>query len=141
MRILRSLLLVAILAACNGCPAPIPVGPGPAVGDAGLAPDVFTSKILNCRLPVVAVERDDALGDVRGCLLLGERAIVAGCLVNKTSQYQPTSVGCVARDLGAKANAAYLAGSTDPNDKEVADVVRTWISDHRLGFVSVEVSQ
>lgn len=142
--LLRLSLLACILGAWSACPQPVPVGPGPAVADAGQPPDRFTGKTINCRLPVVAAERDDAMGDARSCLLMGDGTDAANppvyaCLVNKTSQYHPESVACVTRDLGARANAAYLAGSTDPNDKIVANEVRAWIQDHKLGFVSVEV--
>ena len=124
--VMRGLALVALLA-LSACSQP---APRPTVVDAG-PQDVFTGGLANCRLQVVEVERDSAMSDVRGCLV-GD--VVDACLVKQAGQYRPDTVACVARDLGARANAAYLAGSTDPLDKRVADAARAWIFSHDVRF-------
>jgi hypothetical protein len=121
----RALWLVSL--AVLACSQPTP---RPPIVDAAVV-DVFTGSVANCRLEVVAVERDSAMPDVRGCLVSDA---VDSCLVALAGQYRPDAVACVARDLGARANAAYLAGSSDPLDKRMADATRNWIVNHQLGY-------
>ena len=114
-------------------PTPTPVGPP--TGDLFAVQHIF-----NCRLPVVAVERDSAMIDVRACLLDGTEGAVTACTIEQAGQYNPATVACLVRDVGARANSAALAGTPDPNDAIVAEAARRWISSHNVGYVSVEVS-
>lgn len=109
--------------------------PRPTAFDAGPS-DLFTAKIFNCRLDVVAIERDSAVVDVGRCLLGHDRDYPdpPACLVHQAGQYKPDTVVCVTRDMGAAANAAVLAGSTDPDDATIANVVRDWIRSERMGL-------
>ena len=125
----RIVALAALL--IFACAAPQPT-PTPPVGPA----DLFTGKIFNCHLAVVAVERGSAVVDVKRCLLGNDTANPqpAACLVAQAGQYAADTVACVARDLGASANAAVLAGSTDPTDSQVANAARDWIRAEGLGL-------
>ena len=140
-RLLFSLLAFGALAGiCQNCtepqPGPVPF-PSP-VADAAPqvdapvppAPDRFTAKIFDCHLDVVAVERDSAKPDVRRCLAA---ATAITCLLG-IGQYNDATVACLARDIGAKANADVLAGSTNPEDAAVADGARWFIIQEHLGY-------
>jgi hypothetical protein len=112
--------------ACGTFPPPVPTPP---VADAGPS-DVFTGQIFDCHA-VPLGERGDALAPVDGCLASG---YTAECLVDLTIKYPfalPT-VACLARDLGASANASVLAG--DPTQQSKADNARAWIASHALGY-------
>jgi hypothetical protein len=138
--VIRLLPLLALLA----CVHPSPPA---TTTDAGVS-DLFTAYLttakfhaFNCALPVVAVERDAARGDITTCLLKGAAEDVEACTVKQaTSNYDKVSVACGVRDIGAQRNAAYLAGNQDPADKAAADAARQWIHDHWAAYVSVEVS-
>ena len=137
LAIVVAAFLVLVALATNGCSQPKPKPtPGP---DAGVV-DMFAGKIWNCRLPVVAAERDSAVGDVRWCLLQGPQPEpVNACAVKQaTANYAPTTVACLVRDVGARCNAAYLAGAADPAEKACADAARAWITGHAVGYISVE---
>lgn len=126
MRIL--LALAALLAACSQ-PAP-----RPPIVDSGLK-DLFTGKVFNCRLDVVAVERDSAMVTVKGCLVEDSPYTPAApCLVKQTGQYKADTVACVARDLGASANAAVNAGVATPDERLMAVAAREWVRNERLGY-------
>lgn len=132
------LFVLFALLITSGCSQPAPK-PTPVQADAGVV-DMFSGKVWNCRLPVVDVERDSAVGDVRACLTIATD--VNACAVKQaTTNYQPVSVACVLRDVGARCNAAWLAGATDPAEKTCADAARSWVADHHLGYISVEASQ
>jgi hypothetical protein len=123
---LTLLLLAAIGCAPSlGCAQvqPVPTPPVPT--------DEFTKKVFNCHLEIVGVERDTAMPDVHRCLLVGT---TDHCLSTMAVQYQLDTIACVARDLGSRANAAVLAGSTDPNDELMAAQARGWISSHQAGY-------
>lgn len=124
--------MLALLAAVPGCAQPTP---RPTVADAGPS-DLFTGQIFNCRLPVVAVERDHAMIDVKRCLLGQDRSYPQppACLIDQAGQYKPDTVVCVTRDMGAAANAAVLAGSTDPDDALIANAARDFIRSERVGL-------
>ena len=120
------LLLAAIGCAPSlGCTPvqPQPIPPGPA--------DIFQGATFNCHLPIVATERESAQPDVTNCLV---GAGATDCLVGQAKQYNPATVACLTRDIGANANAAVLAGSKDPNDELVADQARNFIVQHQLGY-------
>lgn len=112
-------------------PAPVPTPVADAAPVDAPVSDIFTGRIFNCHLDIVATERDSAMPDVKRCLVL---AGAASCLVHQASQYQPDTVACVARDMGARANAAVLAGSTDALDELIAAQARGFISSERLGY-------
>lgn len=120
-------VLAIIVGTCLGsaCPQPLPPTPPPTPGD------IFTAKVFDCRLPVVAVERDSCRPSVRACLL---DTAPTECLVQFAAEYNPASIACVARDEGASANANVLAGSADPADKTMADATRRFILDHAMGY-------
>ena len=115
-------VLACALIGCGHTPPPAPVP---------TTSDVYTSKVFDCHLAVVALERDSATVDAGRCLL---GVAPTDCLVGLASTYQPDSVACAVRRLGADANAAVLAGSTDPNDKIVADAARAWFNAERVGL-------
>lgn len=131
MAAVRLLVTLALVASCSQ-PAPKPT---PVQADAGVV-DMFTGKIWNCRLNVVAIERDSARGDIAHCLdQWPDAEAVNACTIKQaTTNYQPVTVACGVRDIGASRNAAYLAGSTDPADKAEADAARAWIYSHQLGY-------
>lgn len=129
------LLVLAATTACTGPqPVPTPPGPGPAPAPDAAPPAPFTAKIFNCHLPVVSVERDSAAGDVSYCLDGSSSQAVDSCVALKLGQYNDTTTACLIRDLGADANAAVLAGSTDQGDRVRADNARAWILEHQLGY-------
>jgi hypothetical protein len=132
----RLALLAAVLAFA-GCvplpptPVPTPVADAaPIDAPAPIPADRFTRKVFDCHLDVVAVERDSAKGDVGYCLAA---ATTISCLI-KLGQYNDATVACLARDLGAKANADVLAGSTNPDDAAKADGARWFILTEQLGY-------
>jgi hypothetical protein len=132
------LLPILVLFACSQCSQP---APKPTQLDAGVS-DMFSGKIINCALPVVKVERDSALGDIRGCLLKSDAADVNACAVKQAvGNYSTATVACLIRDVGARANSAYLASEPDPSNKVVADASRAWIYSHAIGYISVEGAQ
>ena len=48
--------------------------------------------------------------------------------------FDAATVACVARDLGASANAAVLSGVASNTDIATARNARAWIVDHHLGY-------
>jgi hypothetical protein len=111
-----------------GCVVPLPPAPpGPPVVDAGPA-DVFTGQIFDCR-GVPLSERGNALAPVGDCLASG---YTPECLVDLVVTFAPATVACLARDLGASANASVLAG--DATQLPKADHARAWITAHALGY-------
>ena len=122
------LLLIALLA--TACTHPIP-GPTPVPTQDASAPDLFAGKVFDCHLDIVRTERDAAMPDVKGCLVA---ITTAHCLVTLAVQYQQDTVACVARDLGANANAAVLAGHDVATNKPIADAARFWIQAEGLGY-------
>jgi hypothetical protein len=129
---MRILLIALLASACTQPqPGPAPV-PGP-IADAAPAPvvDLFTGKVFDCHLDIVRTERDSAMPDVKGCLVA---ITTAHCLVTLAVQYQQDTVACVARDLGASANAAVLAGQDAATNKPIADAARFWIQAEGLGY-------
>jgi hypothetical protein len=136
MTYLRTVLLALVFGAvagmCQNCTQPQP-GPAPVptpVADAAPPSDRFTAKVFDCHLDVVAVERDSATSDVAYCL---SGSSTFSCLLGM-GQYNDATVACLARDLGAKANANVLAGSADPADKAKADGSQWWITIEQLGY-------
>jgi hypothetical protein len=120
-----------VLLALAGCPVP---QQRPTILDGG--PDLFTGQIFNCRMEVVATERDSAMVDVKRCLL-GQDTVNPSpptCLVAQAAQYKPDTVACVARDLGASSNAAVVSGMATDDEKTMAGTARAWISRERLGY-------
>ena len=73
----------------------------------------------------------DAKPGVLSCL---SQAGAPDCLFLRAIENTPDVVSCLARDLGADANAAVLAGSTDPVDVAVANAARNFISSQHLGY-------
>ena len=109
-------------------PAPIPVPVADASPVDAPVSDIFTGKVFDCHGFDLDV-RNDTLPIVAGCL---KTAAVVACLT--TVQRAPALVACLVRDVGANANAAVLAGSTDPADEIVADQARGFISSHQVGY-------
>ena len=140
------IVALAILFFCmmlSGCPQPIPPpipGPTPASADAGaidtassdvpVTSDPFKGKDFDCHLPVVAVQYTEASPKVGACLDLPPLACLSGLL----SSYDPATVACLVRDLGAEANSAVLAGTASGNDGTVATNSRIFINSEDLGF-------
>ena len=122
-RLVLALVSLGAFARCT------PTQPGPA--PVPTPTDRFTARIFDCHLPIVAVERESAQPDVTKCLVRGG---ATACLVDQAAQYNPATVTCLVRDIGANANAAVLAGSTDPNDELAADQARAFIVSHQLGY-------
>lgn len=129
-------LLFALGPACATWPTPVPNA------DAGQvdapAPSVFTGQVFDCREPVVAVERESARIEVGACLR-GEApgtcpAEPIACLACEARQYNPTTVACVARDMGADANAEALANPADAVAKAMADAARSFVLTENLGY-------
>ena len=129
---MRALIALAALIALVGCPVP---APRPTILDGGPS-DLFTGKIFNCHLDVVAAERDSAMVDVKRCLLGQDTAHPdpSACLVAQAAQYAPDTVACVTRDLGASSNAAVVSGQATDDEKTMAGAARSWISGERLGL-------
>ena len=92
--------------------------------------DSFSFGIFDCRQNVVKIERDSARADSRACLLSSN---VDACLVHQAERYNPASVACATRDLGAEANADWLA-TQNPASEVVANAAREWISARALGY-------
>jgi len=133
----RLLVLFCFLVGCP-VPQPVPVPPGPQpVADAARkdapASDIFTAKIFDCHAGVVAVERESASSDVSYCLAGSTSASVDACIL-KLGQYNNATVACLIRDLGADANAAVLAGSSDTTARVWANNARAWIIEHAIGY-------
>jgi hypothetical protein len=121
-RIIVALLCFGMATGCTQPrPGPVPV-PTPIT-------DRFSARVFDCRQDVVAVERDSAKPDVGDCLA---KATPTVCLLT-LGQYNDATVACLARDLGATANARVLAGSTDPADAAKADGARSFINEY-MGF-------
>lgn len=104
--------------------------PPPTSSDAGIN-DLFTGVVFDCHLDIVHTEYDEAKTDINRCLQL---AGTTDCLVNQASQYNPATVACLARDLGADANASVLSGSTIAADQAMANNARYFINLHQLGY-------
>jgi len=119
--------MLAALLIC-GCVQPLPPAPpGPPAADASPA-DVFTGQVFDCHAVLVG-ERGNAVAPVGDCLISG---YTAECLVDLVVTFAPSTIACLARDLGSSANAAVLAG--DPTQKPKADNARSWITSHALGY-------
>ena len=116
---------------CSGCPQPLPHPvPGPApVSDA--ARDLFTGQVFDCHGVLVVKERANSLGPVGDCIVSDR---FPGCLTGLTTSFAVATVACVARDLGAGANAAVLSGTGTTNDAMTANNVRSWILAEHLGY-------
>ena len=120
------LAVLAGLALGTACPQPLPpTPPGPQPGD------VFTGQVFDCRAPIVAAERVAASVPVHNCLM---DTAPTECLVLFATDYNPATIACVARDIGASANAAVLAGSMLPADTRMADAARGFIVREGMGF-------
>lgn len=142
----RTLLLAGCLTvlawtACPG-PQPIPSPPGPpapgpqpvadaAVLDVPLPLPLFDHKVFDCHQDAVKAVYQAAKPDVKKCLV---QASASSCLVDLATQGDPATVACLARDLGADANAAVLAGSTDPGDAVAAAAARDFINSQVIGY-------
>jgi hypothetical protein len=122
--------ICVVLLCFFGCVHPQPIPSPVPVADAAPAIDRFTGKVFDCHLDVVAIERDSAKPDVDRCLAAGTPTT---CPVD-LGQYSDATVACLARDLGAAANARVLKGSTDPSDTAKASGARSWINSERLGY-------
>ena len=136
---MRSLSLVPgflalLLTACPG-PQPVPTPLGPSADastvDAPLPIPIFSRKVFDCHQDVVRVSYQGAKAGVGTCLA---QAGAPDCLVARAAESSPDVVACLARDLGASANAAVLAGSTDPNVATTAAAARLFIESQVLGF-------
>ena len=110
----------------DAAPQPVP----PATSDAAL-PDPFAGQIFDCH-SVTLAQRKASLTPVGACLAAG--GCVACCLSNAVSGsvLGLASVACVARDLGASANAAVLSG--DSSQAPTANNARSWITSEKLGY-------
>ena len=120
--------------ACTGTqPLPTPIGPATDAAslDAPLPLPAFDHKVFDCRLDIVKIEYDGAKPDVKKCL---SSTGAPDCLVKQAGQHDPATVACLARDLGGVANAAVLAGSSDPVDATVAAAARSFINSQTLGY-------
>lgn len=126
---LLGLTLALTLAAC-ATPRPVPT-PLPDSGSVDAHSDIFTSQVFDCHLTTVAVERESASVDVGACL---RKSAPTTCLVGLVGSYRSESVACVARDLGADANASFVADPGDADAKVVADAARTFILSEKLGY-------
>ena len=126
----RSLGWLALLLCLAGCPQPLPpTPPGPTpVVDAGPV-DQFSNGVYDCRALIVASQRASAAEPVGVCLANG-----SACLVDLLVSFDAATVACVARDLGASANAAVLSGVASNTDIATARNARAWIVDHHLGY-------
>lgn len=120
---LAAIALGVLFAAACPQPLPPPQPPQPA--------DVFTGVLFDCHLPVVLAEREAVKPPVRACYLsAGPRA----CLVGLVGQFNVTSVACLARDVGASANADSVANPADATAKAIADAARTFITEEGMGY-------
>jgi len=125
-----------VFSTCSGA-QPLPSPPGPVPADAASSADaplplpIFDHKVFDCRQAVVVVEYQGAKPDIKRCLSL---AGAPDCLVEQAGQYNPATVACLARDLGADANAAVLAGSASSVDVAVAASARDFINSQLLGY-------
>ena len=137
---LAILLFFVMLGGClHPAPPPVP-GPTPAPADAGTvdtAPsdvpatsDPFKGRDFDCHLPVVASQYTEASPKVGACLSSPPLACLSGLL----SSYDPATVACLVRDLGAAADSAVLAGTASGNDGTVATNARLFINAEDLGF-------
>lgn len=135
---MKSILLAVVLLALSCAHT----SPTPTAADAGIN-DLFTGVVFDCHLDIVKVERDGAKPDIARCLQIAgteETTIenmarmASECLVNQAGQYNPATVACLSRDLGADANASVLAGSNIVVDKTMADNARAFINLHQLGY-------
>ena len=140
------IVALAILFFCmmfSGCPQPIPPpvpGPTPIPADAAAADtapadvpsssDPFKGRDFDCHLPVVASQYTEASPKVGACLSSPPLACLSGLL----SSYDPATVACLVRDLGAAADSAVLAGTASGNDGTVATNARLFINAEDLGF-------
>ena len=120
--------------ACPG-PQPIPTPIGPvadaAVADAPLPAPLFDHKVFDCHQAAVKAAYQAAKPGVKTCLA---QAGTVDCLILRASDSSPDAVACLARDLGADANASVLAGSTDPVDLTAANAARSFINSQHLGY-------
>lgn len=135
-------LLIALLAlahflslsACPG-PQPVPTPIGPVADaspvDAPLPIPAFDHKVFDCRADVVKAEYQVAKPAIKTCL---SSSSAPDCLAGKVGTYDAATVSCLARDLGADANAAMLVGSTDPADALAASAARIFINSQHLGY-------
>jgi hypothetical protein len=137
MQVVGLAALVFPLIFVSGCPLPLPPVPTPSPGlvdagatDASPPADPFRGRILDCRLPVVAAQYAEASPRVGACLASPPPACLAGLLPS----YAIDTVACLARDLGAAANSAVLAGTASGNDGTVAANARAFINIENLGF-------
>ena len=122
-------LVLTVLAGCPHPSPPVPVGP-PDAADAGQV-DVFTGATVDCSTYTVQIQRATVVEPVRTCLA---QVACGQCLANLATTYNLDVVACVARDLGASAQSSVQAGSTSPQDADVAMSVRAWIRSRKLGY-------
>jgi len=125
----RLLGLALTLAACASV-SPVPT-PGTDAGAADVPTNIFTGQVFDCHQAVVANERGDASLGVSACL--GQQDATS-CLVGLTATYQAATVACLARDLGADANAAALVNPDDTGRATVAGAARSFITSCRVDY-------
>jgi hypothetical protein len=130
MSLLRKLIIIGFFAIPSCAqPQPIPTPPPPIADAAPPAPtDPFSNQIYDCH-GLDLVQRGDALLAAKGCLMAPN---YVDCML--AEPYSQTIMACTARDVGADANAAVLAGSTEESDKTIADNARAFIRSHNLGY-------
>jgi len=131
---LAILFFCMMFSGCHPVPPPAP-GPAPTTADAAVTdapgvPDPFKGRDFDCHLPIVAAQYTEASPRVGACLA----SPPLSCLVGLLDAYDVDTVACLARDLGAEANNAVLAGTASGNDGSVAANARLFINSEDLGF-------
>ena len=137
-------LLGLALSSCSGAePVPTPIGPvaDAAAVDAPLPIPTFDHKVFDCHQVVVLTWYDGARLGTYLCLsssVVDASAdppeSVGDCMVRQAGTFDPAVVACLARDLGASANAAVLSGRAGPYDAAVASAARDFINSQHLGY-------
>lgn len=121
-------LLVEALAACTRC-APVnppPVDPGP--------PVVLSHAIFDCTEAWVEAERPNVARAIEVCLA-GDYGYTGPCLLAvATQRAHADTVGCEARDRGARASASVALGHATPVEQTIAQNARRWIREEEVSF-------